>query len=167
MKRWYLHSTFSTSIYWLSTKVKTECNKRKHSCSFRETHWANHQNGKRVPGSISDKASYRKISRSIKAARLVVWIVTSLWNSTGTSPGVLRGVCQMSESSDISKDTSVSFDTSWALTTRHLVGYWNRVHFIIDYILISVIYTTSHQQQENLPVALIRSILQYKNRLII
>ena len=42
-----------------------------------------------VPVSISDKTSYRKISWSLEAARLVVWIIASLWNLAGTSATVL------------------------------------------------------------------------------
>ena len=41
------------------------------------------------PVSISDKTSYRKISRSLEAARLVVKITASLWNLTGTSAALL------------------------------------------------------------------------------
>ena len=37
------------------------------------------------PVSISDKTSYHEISWSFKAARLVVWIIASLWNLTSTS----------------------------------------------------------------------------------
>ena len=36
------------------------------------------------PGSIFDMKSYRKISWSLEATRLVVWINASLWNLTGT-----------------------------------------------------------------------------------
>ena len=41
------------------------------------------------PVSMSDKKSYRKISWSLEAARLVDWIIASLWNLTGTSAAVL------------------------------------------------------------------------------
>ena len=41
------------------------------------------------PVSISDMTSYRKISRSLDAARLVVQIIVSLWNLTGTLAAVL------------------------------------------------------------------------------
>ena len=41
------------------------------------------------PVSISDKTSYRKISWSLEAARLVVQIIASLWNLTGTSAALL------------------------------------------------------------------------------
>ena len=37
------------------------------------------------PVSISEKTSFRKISSSLEATRLVLWIVVSLWNLTGTS----------------------------------------------------------------------------------
>ena len=39
--------------------------------------------------SKSDELSYRKISRSLEAARLTVWIIVLFWNLTGTSAGVL------------------------------------------------------------------------------
>ena len=38
--------------------------------------------------SISDTTSYRKVSWSLKAARLIVGIITSLWNLTGASAEV-------------------------------------------------------------------------------
>ena len=41
------------------------------------------------PVSISEKTSYRKISRSLKAARFVFRIVRSLWNLTGTLAALL------------------------------------------------------------------------------
>ena len=41
------------------------------------------------PVSISDKASYCKISQSLEAARFVFRIVRSIWNLTGTSAGGL------------------------------------------------------------------------------
>ena len=41
------------------------------------------------PVSISDKTSYCKISWSLEAAMLVVWIITSLCNLTSTSEAVL------------------------------------------------------------------------------
>ena len=41
------------------------------------------------PVLIPDKMSYSKISWSIEAARLVVWIIASLWNLTGTSVALL------------------------------------------------------------------------------
>ena len=40
------------------------------------------------PVSISEKTSFRKISWSIEATRLVLWIVVSLWNLPGTSAGM-------------------------------------------------------------------------------
>ena len=41
------------------------------------------------PVSISNKTSYHKISWSLKVARLVVWIIASLWNLTGTLAALL------------------------------------------------------------------------------
>ena len=41
------------------------------------------------PVSISEKTSFRKISSSLEAARLVFRIVRSLWNLTGTSAALL------------------------------------------------------------------------------
>ena len=41
------------------------------------------------PVSIPEKTSYRKISRSLEAARFVFRFVRSLWNLTGTSAAVL------------------------------------------------------------------------------
>ena len=45
--------------------------------------------GKLGPVSISDKTSYRKISWSLEVARLLVWIIASLWNLTAASAAVL------------------------------------------------------------------------------
>ena len=45
--------------------------------------------GDKGPVPISDKMSYRKISWSLEAARLVVQIIASLWNLTGTSTALL------------------------------------------------------------------------------
>ena len=47
--------------------------------------WALFQN-------LTDKMSYRKISWSLEAARLVVQIIASLWNLTGT-PGAVLPMC--------------------------------------------------------------------------
>ena len=41
------------------------------------------------PISIPDKTFYRKISRNLEAARLLVKIITSLWNLPGTSEELL------------------------------------------------------------------------------
>ena len=53
----------------------------------------------------------------LKAARLVVWIIASLWISTGA--------CQISEWSDYSKCKSRGFETSRDLTISCLIVYWN------------------------------------------
>ena len=45
--------------------------------------------GEQGPVSISDKTSYRKISWSFEATRLVFRIVRLLWNLTGTSAALL------------------------------------------------------------------------------
>ena len=54
------------------------------------------------PVSISGKTSYRKISWNLETTRLIVWIIPSLWDLTGTSAAVLHSsaACQISERSD-------------------------------------------------------------------
>ena len=49
------------------------------------SHWSNHVQG---PASVSNITSYREISWSLEAARLVVWIIASLGNLTVTSAAV-------------------------------------------------------------------------------
>ena len=55
------------------------------------------------PGALFTMTSYHQISRSLKAARLDVIIIVSLWNLTGISVALLstcRGACQISERLD-------------------------------------------------------------------
>ena len=74
------------------------------------------------PVSISDKTSYRKISWNLETARLIVWIIASLWDFTGPSAAVLHRCL----SNYIIIYQSRGFETSQDLTIRRLIGYWNR-----------------------------------------
>ena len=74
------------------------------------------------PVSISNKTSYRKILWSLGAARLVVWIITSLWNLTGTSAALLLPRCLPNFRAIILFEyKSRSFETTRNLTIRCLV----------------------------------------------
>ena len=55
----------------------------------KRSHWVLSLWEDEVPVSISDKTSYCKILWSLEAARLVVYIITSLWNLTSTSAALL------------------------------------------------------------------------------
>ena len=72
------------------------------------------------PVSISDKTSYRKISWSLAAARLVVKIIASLWNLSALRQHSwwCRGASQISERLCNSKYKSRSFETLLDLTIR-------------------------------------------------
>ena len=77
------------------------------------------------PVSITDKASDRKISWRLGAARLVVWIIASLWNLTGARQHCCRCACQMSEWWDYSTHKPRGLETLRDVTIKRLIGYWN------------------------------------------
>ena len=74
------------------------------------------------PVSISNKTSYCKISWSLEAARLVVYIITSLWHLTGTSAALLP-MC-LSNFRAIGRFW-IQISRLRDITIRRLIGYWN------------------------------------------
>ena len=82
------------------------------------------------PISISDETSHRKISWSLEAARWIVWVITSLWNLTGTPAAVLP-MCLSNFKAIVqySKYKSRGFQTLRDLTMKCLVGYWNGARY--------------------------------------
>ena len=70
-------SSNGRQVIWPLPKVVERCVTRKS------------QTNTQGPVSISDKTSYRKILWSLEAARLVVQIIASFWNLTGTSTALL------------------------------------------------------------------------------
>ena len=78
--------------------------------------------------SLSGRTSYRKISWSLEAARLVVGISASLRNLTGASAAqqCCRCACQISKRSDNLRYKSRGLETLWDLIIRRLIGCRNR-----------------------------------------
>ena len=79
------------------------------------------------PISISEKTSCRKFSWTLEAARLVVYIITSLWD-------FFWSASQISKQSDNIKYTSRGFETD--LSIIRLIGYWNRTLDIQEHTVI-------------------------------
>ena len=77
------------------------------------------------PVSICDKLSYHKISWSLEAARLVVWITVSPWNLTGTSAALLPR-CLSNFAAIVQFSIQISrLPRLHDLIIKRLMGYWN------------------------------------------
>ena len=81
----------------------------------------------RIPGpvSISEKTSFRKISWSLEATRLVLKLSYRFEIWQAHRQHCCRSACQISEQSDNSKYKSRDFETLRDLTERPLFGYWD------------------------------------------
>ena len=79
------------------------------------------------PVSMSDKTSYRRISWSLEAARLVVWIVASFWDLAGTSAALLLLRCWSNFKAIGQFWIQISRLRNFTrFYYKILVGYWNR-----------------------------------------
>ena len=100
------------------------------------------------PHSNSNETFCRKMSWSLEAARLVFWIIASVWNLTLLPSHYCRCVCQISERSDNSKQRSRDFETSRDLTIRHLIGYWNRARRVFPSPVLKYSFPTCERKNQ-------------------